>query len=155
MTPTHPNTPRLLLLAALLFGIVTMHTLGHPGEHATGRDHGGRTAATAHHAPAAQMAATDLDGATSSDAGAHAAASSGAGAHAGDASGAVATAADDLLPRGAAAPDSEGHSTTGMDPMSVCLAVLGALGLALLAARSARRSLAEHRTPRRPGGARR
>ncbi|MCC3779706.1 DUF6153 family protein [Streptomyces sp. UNOB3_S3] len=74
---------RLLLFAALLLGIVTMHTLGHP------RDHG----------PAA---------------GAHAMASVG---HAMPGAGHASVPA-------ASIPHGGGHG--GMDPLSVCLAVLGA-----------------------------
>ncbi|MEV4434510.1 DUF6153 family protein [Streptomyces sp. NPDC049585] len=42
---------RPLLLAALLLGIVTMHTLGHPGGHAEGSRAGAVTAAAGEHAP--------------------------------------------------------------------------------------------------------
>ncbi|GAA2932007.1 hypothetical protein GCM10020221_29740 [Streptomyces thioluteus] len=73
---------RLLLFAALLLGIVTMHTLGHP---TTGHD-----APPAAHAVQAHPAAAAHDG---------------DGDH-------------------AAPPPS--HHRLGLDPMSVCLAVLGA-----------------------------
>ncbi|TVL89939.1 hypothetical protein [Streptomyces sp. SAJ15] len=52
--PRAPQSPtaawggRLVLLAALLFGIVTMHTLGHPTGHGSGGRDGSHTAA-AHH----------------------------------------------------------------------------------------------------------
>ncbi|MEU4347406.1 DUF6153 family protein [Streptomyces sp. NPDC023838] len=83
---------QLLLCAALLFGIFTMHTVGHPAEH---------PAAAGAHSPTA-MAMTMAAPAT-------------AGHHQ------------------AAAPRHEPMS--GMDPGSVCLAVLGAWGIALLAVR--------------------
>ncbi|MFJ4591783.1 MULTISPECIES: DUF6153 family protein [unclassified Kitasatospora] len=38
--PTVPRALRLLLLAALLLGIVTMHTLGHPAAGGHGVEHG-------------------------------------------------------------------------------------------------------------------
>lgn len=79
---------QLLLCAALLFGIFTMHTVGHPAEHTTAGEHAAMTmdppAVTGHH-------------------------------------------------QAAAAPH---HAPMrGMDPGSVCLAVLGVWGLALLAVR--------------------
>ncbi|MDT0452091.1 DUF6153 family protein [Streptomyces hesseae] len=89
---------RLLLFAALLLGIVTMHTLGHPRDHAPGATAdavAGAHAMTAGHAQAVAPAMPDA----TPDAmpGTHASAST---AHRG------------------------GHG--GMDPLSVCLAVLGA-----------------------------
>ncbi|MFD3970633.1 hypothetical protein [Streptomyces cyaneofuscatus] len=81
---------QLLLLAALLFGIVTMHTVGHPA---------------AEHAPSASVPVS----ASVSDAVA--------------------------MPVSDAAHSSPDHSPmSGMDPLSVCLAVLGAWGLALIGA---------------------
>ncbi|MEV5377690.1 DUF6153 family protein [Streptomyces nondiastaticus] len=80
---------RLLLLSALLLGIVTMHTLGHPTGHA-GMSHEARTHAAA---------------------GAHPQTHSAPGAS---------PVADDPL------------TAPGMDPMSVCLAVLGAALLTLV-----------------------
>ncbi|MEU2856410.1 hypothetical protein ACFZB6_00185 [Streptomyces syringium] len=110
---------RLLLFAALLLGIVTMHTLGHPSEHGSGQP--GPTAArpVTHAMPAHAMPA-------------HAAASQ----------------ADDIAPAAMAAPAADAPRTdppphSGMDPMSVCLAVLAAgwavallLGLAAFLRRS-------------------
>ncbi|MEW1581435.1 hypothetical protein AB0407_25480 [Streptomyces microflavus] len=95
---------QLLLLTALLFGIVTMHTVGHPAEHAP--------------SPSAPVAAP------------------------GTTSGAMPVSAPDAMPAAEAASDrahpshgSPDHSPmSGMDPLSVCLAVLGAWGLALLGA---------------------
>ncbi|MFF6904996.1 hypothetical protein ACFY9Q_03550 [Streptomyces sp. NPDC012389] len=80
---------QLLLLAALLFGIVTMHTVGHPAEHAP----------SSPSAPAAvPMAEAASDAAHSSH------------------------------------PSPDHSPMSGMDPLSVCLAVLGAWGLALVGA---------------------
>ncbi|MEU1219871.1 DUF6153 family protein [Streptomyces microflavus] len=81
---------QLLLLAALLFGIVTMHTVGHPAEHAP--------SSSAHVATADAMP--------------------------------VAEAASDRAHPSHGSPDDTPMS--GMDPLSVCLAVLGAWGLVLL-----------------------
>ncbi|WP_165891028.1 DUF6153 family protein [Streptomyces globisporus] len=83
---------QLMLFAALLFGIVTMHTVGHPAEHSGSA---GMSAASASEAPASSSAAM----------------------------------AEHPSPHdspGAGAPMS------GMDPLSVCLAVLGVWGLALV-----------------------
>ncbi|MEV4878184.1 hypothetical protein [Streptomyces cyaneofuscatus] len=80
---------QLLLLAALLFGIVTMHTVGHPAEHA----------------PSPSVT--------------------------------VATAGAATLPVAASDTGHPPHGDSpmsGMDPLSVCLAVLGAWGLALIGA---------------------
>ncbi|GAA0362696.1 DUF6153 family protein [Streptomyces blastmyceticus] len=82
---------RLLLFAALLLGIVTMHTLGHPAGH-------GGSRGTASHAMAPMT---------------------------GDPAVAPHTTTDHR----AASVDGESH---GMDPMSVCLAVLGSALLALV-----------------------
>ncbi|MGW1206518.1 hypothetical protein [Streptomyces cyaneofuscatus] len=84
---------QLLLLAALLFGIVTMHTVGHPAEHAP-------------------SAAVPVSVSVSvSDA-----------------------VAMPVAPSDAAHSSPEHSPMSGMDPLSVCLAVLGAWGLALLGA---------------------
>ncbi|MFD4021947.1 hypothetical protein ACFWRV_00275 [Streptomyces sp. NPDC058576] len=77
---------QLVLFAALLFGIVTMHTVGHPAEHSG----------------SAAMSATSAS------------------------PGAMAEHPSPHDSPGADAPKS------GMDPLSVCLAVLGAWGLALV-----------------------
>lgn len=101
--------PRLLLLAALLLGIVSMHTLGHPTQaHAMDDVPAARFVPAAEHAPPGP--ATD-HGTTA----AHAMAPEPAGQ-------AAAAAAEAPRPH------------TGMDPMSVCLAVLGALTLLILGA---------------------
>ncbi|MGW4835034.1 hypothetical protein [Streptomyces globisporus] len=81
---------QLMLFAALLFGIVTMHTVGHPAEH------GGSAATSA--ASASSSASPAAMGEHSSPHGSP----------------------------GAGAPMS------GLDPLSVCLAVLGVWGLALV-----------------------
>ncbi|MFE3995649.1 hypothetical protein ACFXPW_28715 [Streptomyces goshikiensis] len=114
---------RSTLLAALLLGIVTMHTLGHPSEsHAMEDVTGARTVAQerplpAHQAPAARQAPAHQAPAAR-QAPAHQ-----ARAHQAPAAHAVAPA-----PGGPAVHAPPG---TAMDPMSVCLAVLA--GLVLLA----------------------
>lgn len=115
---------RLLLFAALLLGIVTMHTLGHPSEHGSGQPGPTAPRPATHAMPAHPMPAHAMP--------AHAAP----------------VRADGTAPAAMAAPaagaprtDSPPHS--GMDPMSVCLAVLAAgwavallLGLAAFLRRS-------------------
>lgn len=120
---------RLLLFAALLFGIVTMHTLGHPAkEHGSGHGSGhGSVGTTANTTVTAPLVA----GSTPGTAGlAHEMAPGATGrTHemAAPPSGSAATASSPT----ASSPNSSSH---GMDPMSVCLAVLGAWGIALLGA---------------------
>ncbi|MGW7070072.1 hypothetical protein ACWGII_25410 [Streptomyces sp. NPDC054855] len=119
---------QLLLLAVLLFGIVTMHTLGHPTGHSP-------SAGTGH---------------STSPATGHSKSDSGDPGHPGDpshptgpeqAAGQHATSAGHPAPPGIA--QVTGHArvatavdvpagTGGMDPLSVCLAVLAALTLVLL-----------------------
>ncbi|MCY0937314.1 hypothetical protein [Streptomyces sp. H34-S4] len=121
--------PRLLLFAALLLGIAAMHTVGHPtpahamedvpsarfvpqgGHTPSGAAHGGRpydapdmTARSEMTTPSEMAASSEMTAAT------------------------IAGAA---TPAAAEAPSPE-H--TGMDPMSVCLAVLVALTLLVLGA---------------------
>ncbi|GAA3489792.1 hypothetical protein [Streptomyces cremeus] len=113
---------RLLLLVALLFGIVAMHTLGHPAE-----EHGGSAdpaSVTARH----QGLAAPL----------HEAAAASAPA--------APLAAAGLL---AATSEPPLH---GMDPMSVCLAVLTAWGVALLCALALSRRRREWAEPVRDSG---
>ncbi|MET8622798.1 hypothetical protein ABZW30_03370 [Kitasatospora sp. NPDC004669] len=97
---------RLLLLAALLLGIVTMHTLGHPtgghGGHGDHGGHGGHEGRSAHAVAAQQMPEHHT--------------------------GAVQRAQPQ--PQATAAP----ATADGMDPMTVCLAVLAGWTLVLLAA---------------------
>ncbi|MFI2114895.1 hypothetical protein ACH489_10545 [Streptomyces rubiginosohelvolus] len=81
---------QLMLFAALLFGIVTMHTVGHPAEH------GGS---------AAMSAASASSSASPAAMGEH------------------------PSPHGSPGADAP---MSGMDPLSVCLAVLGVWGLALV-----------------------
>ncbi|WP_217228738.1 hypothetical protein [Streptomyces anulatus] len=99
---------QLMLFAALLFGIVTMHTVGHPAEH------GGSSVsapAMTEHLAQAQPQALGQD----------------------QAPGLV------PVPGVAGAQQSPPHDSpgsgapmSGMDPLSVCLAVLGVWGLALV-----------------------
>lgn len=101
---------RLMLLAALLFGIVTMHTVGHPAEHSEASSAATTTTAAEHTVPAAPVADP---------------------AH---------PSAHDSPGSGSAHPssayDSPGSDApmSGMDPLSVCLAILGVWGLALVGA---------------------
>ncbi|MFI7326598.1 hypothetical protein ACIBQ3_18275 [Streptomyces rubiginosohelvolus] len=81
---------QLMLFAALLFGIVTMHTVGHPAEHS------GSAAMSA--APASSSASPAAVG-------------------------------EHPSPHGSPGADAP---MSGMDPLSVCLAVLGVWGLALV-----------------------
>lgn len=81
---------QLVLFAALLFGIVTMHTVGHPAEHSGST--GMPTASASVSASPAAMA-------------------------------------EHPSPHGSPGADAP---MSGMDPLSVCLAVLGAWGLALV-----------------------
>ncbi|MGW6287971.1 hypothetical protein [Streptomyces sp. NPDC055107] len=110
---------QLMLFAALLFGIVTMHTVGHPAEH--GGSSPSAPAASEHTAqgpgPAqdpimnpAQDPAQDL---------------------AQDPAQALTSGVADARQSPHDSPGS-GTPMSGMDPLSVCLAVLGAWGLALV-----------------------
>ncbi|MFG2509466.1 hypothetical protein ACGFOW_28600 [Streptomyces rubiginosohelvolus] len=81
---------QLMLFAALLFGIVTMHTVGHPAEHGESAAMSAASASSA--APPAAMA-------------------------------------EHSSPHGSPGADAP---MSGMDPLSVCLAVLGVWGLALV-----------------------
>ncbi|MET9770253.1 hypothetical protein [Streptomyces sp. NPDC006415] len=93
---------QLMLFAALLFGIVTMHTVGHPAEHS---------------GPAGvSSASTSMSASTSSSASTSMSASS-------------AAMADHPSPHDSPGTDAP---MSGMDPLSVCLAVLGVWGLALV-----------------------
>lgn len=115
-----PGAGRFLLLAALLLGIVTMHTLGHPREHEPSAERAttghARVTAEPGHARGAGHARVDVGHAETQ------------------------TAQALALARGndgdtAAAPRTPTPHDSGMDPLSLCLAVLGAaLTLALLQA---------------------
>ncbi len=94
---------QLMLFAALLFGIVTMHTVGHPAEHSGSAGmSAGMSAASASTSSASSSASTSA----SPDA---------MGEH--------------PAPHGSPGADAP---MSGMDPLSVCLAVLGVWGLALV-----------------------
>lgn len=94
---------RLLLLAALLLGIVTMHTWGHPSGHS---EHGGAPHSAA--APAAHGAPAHSDSAHRDS------------AHRGSAHGVSATSDPEDVPPG------------GIDPTMVCLFLLGSAGVGLV-----------------------
>ncbi|MEU6821314.1 hypothetical protein ABZ921_11830 [Streptomyces atriruber] len=108
---------QLLLLAALLLGIVTMHTLGHPS--------GG------HEGGAAGSAGSAGSGTVSSAMG-HGM----GGARALDERSTAPHERDTTSPGHAAAPapasTPDSHGGMAMDPLSVCLAVLGAFTLLVL-----------------------
>ncbi|MFD4019142.1 hypothetical protein [Streptomyces sp. SH5] len=87
---------QLTLFAALLFGIVTMHTVGHPAEH-------GKAAAMS-------AASSPMEASAS-------------------ASESPAAMGEHPSPHGSPGADAP---MSGMDPLSVCLAVLGVWGLAAL-----------------------
>lgn len=158
---------QLVLFAALLFGIVTMHTVGHPAEH------GGRAASLSSAGPAADPSAgpaaviaedlsaifvahsspATMEGFPSVTAKSFSAvivegfpsaavmtdASAAVAAHPPAADAAHPSAADTASSSSRGTAHTPGHGsggdapTSGMDPLSVCLAVLGAWGLALLA----------------------
>ncbi|MDQ0984132.1 hypothetical protein [Streptomyces sp. V2I9] len=122
---------RLVLFAALLFGVLTMHTVGHPAEHS---GPGAASFSTplltgpSYAAPAGPSSTAPAGRSYAVVAGEHTA----AGARK------PATAPPHRSP---ALHTASGHGPgddapmSGMDPLSVCLAVLGAWGLALLGAR--------------------
>ncbi|WP_030866916.1 hypothetical protein [Streptomyces sp. NRRL F-2747] len=126
--------PRLLLLAALLLGIVTMHTLGHPSRSHTMED-AAPVAAVAPAARAAGHTSGHVPGHPSGDP---------ATARAADpaeyrAPERTADHGPDRTPEphapGDRAPAADAPPPgSGMDPMSVCLAVLGGLTLLILGA---------------------
>ncbi|MDP9948902.1 MULTISPECIES: hypothetical protein [Streptomyces] len=174
---------QLVLFAALLFGIVTMHTVGHPAEH------GGRAASLSSAGPAADPSAGPAAGPSTviaEDLSAIFVAHSSPATMEGfpsvtaesfsavivegfssaavmtDASAAVAahpSAADTASPSSPGTAHTPGHGsggdapTSGMDPLSVCLAVLGAWGLALLATWLLLGLRADGRRPGAPVGA--
>ncbi|MCX4453680.1 hypothetical protein OG585_13330 [Streptomyces sp. NBC_01340] len=97
---------QLTLLAALLFGIVTMHTLGHPSGHGTGTG---------------MSAAMRTGAGTSAD-------------NTSDHSAYAMSVPSSVMSAPSAAPEPKMPPMSGMDPLSVCLAVLGSFTLALLLA---------------------
>ncbi|WP_432079664.1 hypothetical protein [Streptomyces sp. YPW6] len=132
---------QLMLFAALLFGIVTMHTVGHPAEH------GGATAMSTAFTSEAPASGTSASQASASPAASSPAASSsdassspaGAGhappAHA-PAPASAPGLADAPHPSSHDVPGAGGDAPlSGMDPLSVCLAVLGVWTLALAGSR--------------------
>lgn len=103
---------RLLLFAALLVGIVTMHTLGHPSGHAAGdaMEHDPRPAVAGHQRPGAP---TSMESVLTADA--------------------LTADASATAPTAFAQPHACRHGDgAGLDPASVCLAVLSFWSLALL-----------------------
>ncbi|MFI6004048.1 hypothetical protein ACIA98_27215 [Streptomyces sp. NPDC051366] len=124
--------PRLLLLAALLLGIVTMHTLGHPSRSHTMED-AAPAVAVASAGRAAGHTPVHAPGHASADrTDTVAGAGAGAGMVTGPGAGTVTVPAHASHDRGPAAGSPPPGS--GMDPMSVCLAVLGGLTLLILGA---------------------
>ncbi|MFF8282732.1 hypothetical protein ACF06W_08365 [Streptomyces albus] len=113
---------RILLLAALLLGLVTMHTLGHPEPQ--------RTAAPAGHAAAA-FHPTTAAGLGTPDHGNAAAPGTAALGDARQEGAAVQGTAAQNAGHGDAGHGGQHHGT-GMDPTSVCLAVLGVWSAAAL-----------------------
>ncbi|MEU2085626.1 hypothetical protein ABZ569_27635 [Streptomyces albus] len=125
---------RILLLAALLLGLVTMHTLGHPEPQRTAAP-AGHAAAAFHPATAAGLGTTDHGNAAIQDT-----------AALGDTRQEGAAALGDTRQEGAAVQGTSAHEHTahgdaghggphhgtGMDPTSVCLAVLGVWSAAAL-----------------------
>ncbi|MFJ3200582.1 hypothetical protein [Streptomyces sp. NPDC086989] len=164
MTRSAPRTdrraarwPRLLLLAALLLGIVTMHTLGHPSRSHVMEDATTAAAvAPAVRAPAHTTAAPD-------DHPAPPTADHPAPLTADHTAAAAPGSAADRAPQGDVGAAGRGPAVeapphgTGMDPMSVCLAVLGGFTLLVLGAGPAVRREAAPlggaaRAPGRSGG---
>ncbi|GAA3081592.1 hypothetical protein ACFQ0X_31025 [Streptomyces rectiviolaceus] len=126
------NGRQLLLLAALLFGIVTMHTLGHPTGHSTGPTTGHPTGHST--APATAHSTGHSTGdSTSHGSGPEQA----AGQHEMSALDSAPPGVPEGTTHAAQAPSplvaaSAPVGMDGMDPLSVCLAVLAALTLVLL-----------------------
>ncbi|MEU4730627.1 hypothetical protein [Streptomyces sp. NPDC023588] len=108
---------RLLLLAALLLGIVTMHSLGHPADsHAVEDAPAGRSVASAGHTRGAERVHAQ-------------------GQAQGPAQDPIPVAGAPLPAAAVGITNAAGTGTgTGMDPMSVCLAVLTGLVLLYLGA---------------------
>ncbi|MET9883765.1 hypothetical protein ABZZ20_11580 [Streptomyces sp. NPDC006430] len=127
--PRAARWPRLLLLAALLLGIVTMHTLGHPSHSHTVED-AAPVAAVAPVGRAADHTEGRTDGRTHGHEDDHVDMRT-------DGRGAAPAAAATGRTHAAAerAPAAEAPLPgSGWDPLSVCLAVLGGLTLLILGA---------------------
>ncbi|MER5728612.1 hypothetical protein ABT084_09765 [Streptomyces sp. NPDC002138] len=140
--PRASRWSRVPLLAALLLGIVTMHTLGHPDDSPAGQD-APPAHTVAHAMPAARQAHEPAEARQD-----HGAADAGQAHEPADA------------PRAAGVPPSPGRAAVrgpgggmAMDPMSVCLAVLLA-GVTLLSVLTLARTAADAaaRRPAAPGG---
>jgi hypothetical protein len=110
---------QLTLLAALLFGIVTMHTLGHPSGHGTGTG---------------MSAAMRTGAGTSADNGSDHSAYAMPASSAMSAPSSAMSAPSSAMSAPSAAPEPKMPPMSGMDPLSVCLAVLGGFTLVLLLA---------------------
>ncbi|MFB6821690.1 hypothetical protein ACFCXA_08885 [Streptomyces virginiae] len=113
---------RLLLLAALLLGIVTMHTLGHPTE-----SHAMQDVSPTHSVASAQRPAPAAHGGTR-----HTATTTAVGTATTHATTAVGTATAAGAPSPAVPAWGYEMPATEMDPMSVCLAVLAGLVVLLI-----------------------
>ncbi|WP_371592729.1 hypothetical protein [Streptomyces virginiae] len=113
---------RLLLLAALLLGIVTMHTLGHPTE-----SHAVQDVSPAHSVASATLPAPAAHGGTR-----HTAAATADTAAITALGTAVGTATAAGVPSPAVPAWGYEMPATEMDPMSVCLAVLAGLVVLLI-----------------------
>ncbi|MGC5365667.1 hypothetical protein ACPXCE_29015 [Streptomyces sp. DT24] len=145
---------RLLLFAALLLGVFTMHTVGHPAGH--GDADPSAAVVTVEHAPPGLVSsgtAHAMSGAGAADdamPGADMAAPvSGAGAADGQGASEVLSP---FSPSGA--EQVSGHlPMSGTDPMAVCLAVLSTWGAALLVIRlvAARRRSGDRPSPQGVG----
>ncbi|MEU1283177.1 hypothetical protein [Kitasatospora sp. NPDC005856] len=120
--PPVPWAPRLLLLAALLLGIVTMHTLGHPGG-----AHGGSGGSGGHEGPGTHASAMHQAGAVHRAPAAEPVHDSAASAL--DSAALTADPAASALGPVVSAVDPAAPG--GMDPMAVCLAVLAGWTLVL------------------------
>ncbi|WP_159047104.1 hypothetical protein [Streptomyces sp. XY332] len=165
--------PRLLLLAALLLGIVTMHTLGHPSPSHTMEDAAPAVAVAsagrgADHTPGHASAGLTGTGArTATGTGTGAGTGTDAGTGTGTGTGTDVDTGTDPGTVSASVPTHASHDRgsaveapppgSGMDPMSVCLAVLGGLTLLILGAgpaglRDAAPLGGAARGPRRSGG---
>ncbi|MGW1291686.1 hypothetical protein [Streptomyces sp. NPDC002533] len=100
---------QLMLFAALLFGIVTMHTVGHPAEHSGSA---AMPTASASEWPKSEWSASEWP----------------------ESEWSASVSASAPMAEHPSPHDSPGADApmSGMDPLSVCLAVLGAWSLALV-----------------------